>query len=196
MRIQYMMAKLAIVVALFAVHPLVAQEHAHVAGMTHPDSAASVTGATLSSGQAAFAAIAELVARLEKDPTTDWSRVNFEALRLHLIDMDNMTMKSRIVTTPVPGGFSALVTGEGDAVGSIRRMAAAHARQVATEGPIRAEVVEIPGGVRMVVTGGPATDSALEARIRGLGVIGIMTLGNHHGPHHEGMARGLAVHAH
>jgi hypothetical protein len=39
-------------------------------------------------GQSAFAAIQEIVAMLEADPKTDWSRVNIEALRQHLIDMD------------------------------------------------------------------------------------------------------------
>jgi hypothetical protein len=172
-----------------AAQPIAAQDHQHVEGMTHPG---STEASLLSSGQAAYGAIAEIVLRLEKDPATDWSKVNLEALRKHLIDMDNVTLRSRIVTRPVPGGFSADITGDGETVGSIRRMTAAHARALASEGSARAAVTEIPGGARMVVTGGPSG----EARLRGLGVIGVMTLGNHHGPHHEGLARGAAVHEH
>src|SRR5438552_18068577 len=37
-----------------------------------------------SPGQAAYAAIGEVVRLLEADPRTDWSRVNVEALRQHL----------------------------------------------------------------------------------------------------------------
>src|SRR5271166_2493744 len=43
-------------------------------------------------GQAAFAAIQEIVQILVDDPKTDWSRVNIDALRQHLIDMNNMTL--------------------------------------------------------------------------------------------------------
>src|SRR5437763_2768602 len=39
-----------------------------------------------SPGQAAFGAISEIVRLLKADPNTDWSKVNIEALRQHLID--------------------------------------------------------------------------------------------------------------
>ncbi|MFX5914869.1 hypothetical protein ABTE45_18800, partial [Acinetobacter baumannii] len=47
-------------------------------------------------GQSAFAAILEIVALLEADPATDWSKVNIEALRQHLIDMDNVTLRADV----------------------------------------------------------------------------------------------------
>ena len=37
-------------------------------------------------GQGAFAAMQEIVAILEADPTTDWSKVDLPALRQHLAD--------------------------------------------------------------------------------------------------------------
>src|SRR5665213_2414926 len=52
--------------------------------------AAKATTLPTQPGQSAFAAIQEIVAILEADPKTDWSRVNIEALRQHLIDMDNV----------------------------------------------------------------------------------------------------------
>ena len=38
-------------------------------------------------GQDAFGAIQEIVQILQSDPKTDWSKVNIDALRQHLIDM-------------------------------------------------------------------------------------------------------------
>ena len=45
-------------------------------------------------GQEAFGTIQEIVRILEADPTTDWSKVNIGALREHLIDMDEVTMRA------------------------------------------------------------------------------------------------------
>jgi hypothetical protein len=45
-------------------------------------------------GQAAFGAIQEIVRLLEADPNTDWSKVDLEALRQHLIDMNDVTLKA------------------------------------------------------------------------------------------------------
>ena len=45
-------------------------------------------------GQEAFGAIQEVVQVLEADPTTDWSKVNIAALREHLIDMNEVTLRA------------------------------------------------------------------------------------------------------
>jgi hypothetical protein len=52
---------------------------------------AEASGATTmptTPGQDAFGAVQEIVGILEADPNTDWSKVNLEALRQHLIDMN------------------------------------------------------------------------------------------------------------
>ena len=41
-------------------------------------------------GQDAFGAIREIVRILDADPKTDWSKVDLEALRQHLIDMNEV----------------------------------------------------------------------------------------------------------
>ena len=46
-------------------------------------------------GQGAFAAIQEIVAILEADPDTDWSKVDIDALRQHLVDMNAVTLRRR-----------------------------------------------------------------------------------------------------
>jgi len=43
----------------------------------------------------AFGAIQEIVRMLEADPATDWAKANIGALREHLIDMDEITMRAR-----------------------------------------------------------------------------------------------------
>lgn len=174
-----------------AAAPLAAQGHQHTPGMTHQ---AGTGDPPAESGQAAFAAISEIVARLDADPATDWSEVSVERLRQHLIDMDHVTLRSRVSQREAPGGFTAEVTGEGEVVGSIRRMLAAHAAQMTGEGAIRATVEEIAGGVRLTVTAVAPAGAGAVARLRGLGAIGFLALGGHHGPHHEGIARGTMVH--
>lgn len=190
-----------LLLALAAAPPVAAQDHQHGAtpragAAPQPDTLESrISGRDpRSPGQAAYAAIAEIVARLDADATTDWSMVDLEALRQHLIDMDNVTLRSRIVTSEIPGGFAAELTGEGEVVGSIRRMTRAHAATLSREGDLRATVSEVPGGVRMAVIAGDGTNPRAVARLRGLGAIGVMTLGSHHGPHHERLARGAMAH--
>ncbi len=59
-------------------------------------------------GQSAFGAIQEAVERLEADPNTDWEHVNLDALREHLIDMDEVTMRAAIRSEQIAGGSRLL----------------------------------------------------------------------------------------
>src|ERR1700741_1796256 len=45
-------------------------------------------------GQDAFGAIQQIVQILDADPKTDWSKVDLEALRQHLIDMNEVTLRA------------------------------------------------------------------------------------------------------
>jgi hypothetical protein len=73
-------------------------------------------------GQDAFGAIQEIVGMLEADPKTDWSKVNLEALRQHLIDMNDVTLKAGVAAKIVPGGIRVAVTGTGRTIAAIKRM--------------------------------------------------------------------------
>ena len=64
-------------------------------------------------GQGAFAAIQEIVAILEADPNTDWSKVDIDALRQHLVDMNAVTLEAKVANAPVEGGLRFDVTGDG-----------------------------------------------------------------------------------
>jgi hypothetical protein len=144
-------------------------------------------------GQAAFGAMAEVVRILSADSTTDWTKVNLEALRQHLIDMDEVTMRASVKQSPVPGGMQADVTGRGRAIDAIRRMAMNQSRMLSQDGRYSAKSSEIPGGARVVVTAkGTFTDRDV-VRIRGLGFAGLMTEGDHHTRHHLALARGDAM---
>jgi hypothetical protein len=73
-------------------------------------------------------------------------------------------------------------------------MVVPHAAELDRMPSLAARTDVIPGGVRLTVTARPETDEKAAARIRGLGFIGLLTLGPHHGPHHLAMARGEALH--
>jgi len=146
-------------------------------------------------GQDAFAAIAEVVRLLDADPTTDWSKVDLERLRQHLIDMNEVVLHAQVTQTPVPGGLAMAITGGPRTEAAIRAMVVPHAAELDAMPGLSARTETIDGGVRLTVTARPADDRQV-ARIRGLGFAGLLTLGAHHGPHHVAMARGEAVGAH
>jgi hypothetical protein len=161
-----------------------------------PVSAAAARMPTLP-GQAAFGAIKEIVAILKADPATDWSKVNVEALRQHLIDMDEVTMRAIVVQRVIPGGFEADVTGAGKTIGAIRRMLGNHSKMLSQGPDYRATASQIEGGTRLTVVAAKAGDAELTARIRGLGFAGLITEGDHHVRHHLAIARGdMAAHEH
>lgn len=146
-------------------------------------------------GQDAYGAISEIVRLLDADPSTDWSKVDIESLRQHLIDMNVVTLQSRVVQRAVPGGVDMTITGDGRTEAAIRRMVSAHARQLGAEG-MTASSEAVAGGVHFVVTATDPTNVRLVSRIRGLGFIGIMTVGAHHAVHHMAMARGMSMAGH
>lgn len=179
-------------IAVFVPVQARAQDHVHTPGMTHPAATAPVPTRP---GQAAFGAIAEIVAILRADSTTDWSKVNIEALRQHLIDMDDVTMRAAVRQEQVAGGARFTVTGTGTTVAAIRRMASAHATTIMPADSMRMTVEETAGGAIVTILAVPASATAV-ARVRGLGFHGILATGDHHGPHHLAMARGQGAHSH
>ena len=211
------MKKLAIAAALLAL-PLAAVAvhvvHAQMPGMTmphpsahgmqdrmkghmqhgsHPSHGSHTAHSPTMPGQDAFGTVQEIVGILETDPKTDWSKIDLEALRQHLIDMNDVTLKSDTKVSPVDGGIAATITGTGRTVGAIQRMVPAHATELGKMNGWSAKAEALADGVRLTVT---SSDPVQAARIRGLGFIGLMVSGAHHQPHHLAMAKGEFVHAH
>ena len=157
--------------------------HDHAAMM------AQNTGIPLEPGQGAFAAIAEIVAILTKDPGTDWSKVDIAALRQHLIDMDTLVSLAEVTQEDRPDGavFRARLTGPGG--DSVRRMVPAHAPVLAAETGW-ASKTDVSGDELIWSVTSPGDAQA----IRALGFFGLMAVGNHHQEHHLGIATGRMVH--
>jgi hypothetical protein len=181
----------ALVAALVAASAAWAQS----AGMQHAAVHSDHHGAALPSepGQGAFAAIAEIVALLEADPGTDWSKVDIGALREHLVEMNELMLNAVAREEPVPGGLRIEVTGEGRTLRAIRAMVPAHAVELAKIEGWQAEATADPAGAVLMAT---SADPRQEARIRALGFFGLMATGAHHQAHHWAIATGQPVHEH
>jgi hypothetical protein len=174
--------------AIVAASALVfAQDHSHMDHARHARDEAVVPSMP---GQEAFGTIQEIVRILEADPATDGSKVNIGALREHLIDMDEVTMRARASERALANGIEIAVTGQGRTLASIKRMVPAHAHELAALG-WTAQTEDRPDGVKFVVT---ATDPREVVKIKALGFMGIMVQGAHHQVHHLMMAKGEFAH--
>lgn len=138
-------------------------------------------------GQSAFAAIQEIVAMLERDPSTDWSRVDIDALRQHLIDMDNVTLRARITYVPTATGERVDVAGDGAVRESIQRMVMMHAAMAGDTPDWHMDAVDADDGVRINIVAKSANGLA---KMKALGLIGMMADGMHHARHHMMLATG------
>ncbi len=102
--------------------PAMAQDHSSHVHRMEPKSG------VFEPGQSAFGAIQEIVDALQSDPETDWSRVDIDALRSHLVDMDNVIMRAQVATLTIARGAEFLVTSSDPSVrASIQAMVTAHA---------------------------------------------------------------------
>lgn len=138
-------------------------------------------------GQAAFAAIQEAVTQLEADPDTDWSRVNIEDLRQHLIDMNEVTLHATIRATPISGGERYIVTGAGRTLQAIQSMVIGHASSMGDAERWTMTAASAPSGAVVTVMAKQPSDLL---RIHALGLVGMMAEGAHHQAHHWVLARG------
>jgi hypothetical protein len=165
-----------------------AQDHSHMDHAQHMQG----TDAAVPThpGQEAFGTIQEIVRILEADPKTDWSKVNIGALREHLIDMDEVTLRARSNERPLDNGVEITITGDGRTLAAIKRMVPAHTNELVALG-WRASTQDLPNGVKLVVT---SSDPRQVVKLNALGFMGIMVQGAHHQPHHLMMAKGAFAH--
>mgnify|MGYP001807277021 CR=1 FL=1 len=151
----------------------------------------SQTAAPKQAGQDAFAAIQEIVEILEADPKTDWTKVDVDALRQHLIDMSNVTLLAVAKSEPISDGMRFTVTGNSQpVVASIKRMVVAHAATMNGASGWKFSAAQVDGGAVLEVRVPPADMT----KLKGLGFIGVMTRGMHHQEHHLMIARGQHPH--
>lgn len=164
--------------------------HAHTPGMSHDSAMAAKVPAPTRAGQEAFATIAEIVRILDADTSTDWSKVDIEALRQHLIDMDDVTMRAEVIAERVDGGVRYDVRGTGRVRDAIRRMAMSHGATITAADGFSWTATETPEGARVIVRATESGDARMVARLRALGFVGVLTIGDHHTVHHLGIATG------
>jgi hypothetical protein len=165
----------------------VAQPMDHIAAVEGDVQAAVPT----QPGQSAYAALGEAVRIMLADPRTDWARADVYALRTHLVDMDNVTLRADVVTTRLPNGAVFHVSGQGPVAGSIRRMTRSHFAESDLGKSWKMTVQPTSSGADVTVVSPNSTDAT---EIAGLGFFGILTMGAHHQPHHLMMARGMMRH--
>lgn len=146
-------------------------------------------------GNAAFAAVREVVEALNARDDVDWSRVDLEALRQHLVEMERFTLEAEVVEREeIDGGLRVGVRGpDAEVHRSLARSLGAHAPVLARETGWNVSATEEAD--RIVLEATADTDEEAE-RIRGLGYIGLMATGAHHTEHHWQIATGQRPHHH
>ena len=145
----------------------------------------------LETGQSQFAAIGEIVALLRDDPQTNWEQIDIDALRGHLMDMNNVMVKSAVVTTVSELSVTFTVTGDAIVAASIKRMIVAHSPMLQTATGWRVESEVLTDGATMTID---AESPGELNKITGLGFFGLMTIGAHHRQHHQMIASGQSSH--
>lgn len=143
-------------------------------------------------GQGAFAALSEVVRVLEADPDTDWSKVDINGLRDHLIDMDILVRDAVVTQEMLENGVLSTVTGDDVGLATAKRMLPAHGGQLANEDRWVVEIDVQEKTVSMRVT---SDDPATIVLIKALGFYGLMASQDHHRAHHFIMATGGDAHS-
>lgn len=163
-------------------------QHDHEA--MHPD-----TARFEAPSQAVFGAVQEAIRVLEADPETDWSAVDMEALRQHLIDMHHVAMNVEVVDKePVEGGAQLTARALGsEARASLERVLETHPMMLREEAGWEVQVETDGPSHRITVTDPEGTDAE---KIRALSYIGLLAYGSHHQTHHQHLVQGRHPHAH
>ena len=175
----------ALAVALLTAGAAFAQEK------TQDHGAMMAGGVPNETGQATFAAIQEIVAMLDANPATDWAKVDIEALRQHLIDMNNVTLGAVVEAAELEGSVRFSVSGDGPVRESVRRMVMAHAATMNGVDGWKFAAESSDNGAVLTVS---PPDQASMVKLRALGFIGVMTRGMHHQQHHWMLAIGMGPH--
>jgi len=166
----------------------------HSAMMHHEHQMAASNTPLTEAGNDAFGTIQEVIQKLNSDPNTDWSKVNMEALRQHLLDMNDMTLNVDVTAQkPIRNGLEATVKPTtARAALALARVFKAHPAQLKRETGWRM-TVQKKGDSYILTT---VSDNPKDTdKIRGLGYIGLMAYGSHHQAHHWAMANGKNPHA-
>lgn len=157
-----------------------------------PASSVKTTAILTESGTDPFATVQEIIAQLEANPNTNWEKVNIEALRLHLVQMQDMIMNVKVSQQSIKNGFQAVVVPTTDrALKSMISVLSAHPAQLRAETGWDMQVSRDNKVFTLTVT---VNNPKKVSKIRGLGYVGIMAYGRHHPAHHWAIASGNNPH--
>lgn len=160
----------------------------------HNKTNASLTDSPLTeAGNDTFGTIQEVIRKLNRDSEVDWSKVNLEVLRKHLLDMNDMTTNIEVISQrAVDRGVRIRVRPTTlRSESALDRVFSAHPAQLKSETGWEMLVQKNEQMYTLTVTSGKPTEVD---KIRGLGYIGLMASGSHHQSHHLMMAKGETPH--
>ena len=169
-------------------HPM-REHHDHSSNQTGYETTSGLT----ETGNDIFGTIQEVISKLEADPNTDWSEVDIEALRQHLLDMKAMTEKTKVVErSPIEKGLMVRVKPTTErASRALDRVFDAHPPMLKKETGWSMQVTPKGELYQLRIT----TNNPGEVnKIRGLGYIGVMAYGVHHQKHHWMITTGSNPH--
>lgn len=140
-------------------------------------------------GNDIFGTIQEVVKNLEANPHTDWSKVNLEALRQHLLDMKAFTEKVEVLSkNNIAAGVEIRIHPKTDrASEALKRLFSVHPQMLKKEKSWN--MIAKREGENWMVTCTADNNSDVE-KIRALGYIGLLAEGAHHQRHHWMIATG------
>lgn len=176
--------------ALFGQH----EKHHHVDKKTHHQHHSELPYTPLKqTGSDVFDAMQEVIEHLKSDPDTDWSKVDLEGLRQHLIDMKAFTEEVEVLEqNPIDSGVKILVKPETDrAAKALQHMLSMHPKMMKVERNWDMKAQQKKDVWEITCTTSNPDEVDL---LRGLGYIGIVVEGAHHQVHHWMMANGMGHH--
>lgn len=180
-----------LLIASVSVHAQSEQNHAKHGMSEH----SKVALLPKEAGNDAFGTIQEIIKILQRDNQLDWRTVNLEALRAHLIEMQDMTLNVEVIAqTPINNGFVTLIKPTTErARTSMQKVFVVHPKMLVQENGYSMTVITKNNHFKVTVTV-ETTDRQAIAKLQGLGYIGVMALGDHHQAHHLAIAKGLSPH--
>ena len=174
--------------------PASAETMAQPSSMQHRGHQAQLAaGGLTEAGTDMFATVQEVIARLNADPDTDWSKVDLEALRQHLRDMFEFSYNVDVPSQkPIEKGVKIIVKATNPRSDkALARVLSAHPMMLKMETGWIMQSQRQKDSYEITVT----TSKPSEVdKIRGLGYIGILAYGKHHQAHHWAMATGSNPH--
>lgn len=170
-----------------------AQNHAPHHGEQN-SSAPDQTTVLQAPGQSAFGAVQEAIRRLEADSTTDWSEVDVDRLRQHLVDMHHVALNVAVEEkSAIEKGLRLRIRPtEKAARASLDRVLEAHPMMLKQETGWTMEVEKNDASYVLRVT---SSDASEADKIRALGYMGLLAYGSHHQRHHWHLVQGADPHS-